>query len=194
MANDLIIKATSLMLAVGIVGSAAWLMSRPGTMDSIKQAETRSVVHTPTPAIKEMKNRSYIASIETKPAAEQPTGIIKCQSGGKTTYSDKKCADTERQTAIVMQEASGGFVSPNKQTIAETRARIRENIQRPGVVAMAGESTPATTSNTQGQCYYLAEEIKSIDAASNIGQTSQSQEQLRIRRQDVRARMYRLGC
>ncbi|WP_148264820.1 hypothetical protein [Collimonas fungivorans] len=194
MANDLIIKGTSLMLAVGIVGGAVWLMSGPTTMDSINQAETKSVVRTPNPAVKDMKNRSYIASMETKPATEQPTGIIKCKSGGKTTYSDKKCAGAEQQTAMVIKETSGGFVSPNQQTIADTRARIRADIQRPGIVTMAGESTQAITSNMQGQCYYLAEEIKSIDAASNIGQTSQSQQQLRIRRQDVRARMYRLGC
>lgn len=194
MANDLIIKATSLMLAVGIVGGAVWLMSGPTTMDSINQAETKNVVRTSPPAIKDMKNRSYIASMESKPATEQPTGIIKCQSGGKTTYSDKKCAGAEQQTAIVIKETSGGFVSPDQQTIADTRARIREDIQRPGIVTMAGESKPATTSNTQGQCYYLAEEIKSIDAGSNIGQSSWSQEQLRIRRLDVRNRMYRLGC
>ncbi|SFD01007.1 hypothetical protein [Collimonas sp. OK412] len=194
MANDLIIKATSLMLAVGIVGGAVWLMSGPTTMDSINQAETKNVVRTSPPAIKDMKNRSYIASMESKPATEQPTGIIKCQSGGKTTYSDKKCAGAEQQTAIVIKETSGGFVSPDQQTIADTRARIREDIQRPGIVTMASESKPATTSNTQGQCYYLAEEIKSIDAGSNIGQSSWSQEQLRIRRLDVRNRMYRLGC
>jgi hypothetical protein len=182
------------MLAVGIVGGAVWLMSGPTTMDSINQAETKNVVRTSPPAIKDMNNRSYIASMESKPATEQPTGIIKCQSGGKTTYSDKKCAGAEQQTAIVIKETSGGFVSPDQQTIADTRARIREDIQRPGIVTMASESKPATTSNTQGQCYYLAEEIKSIDAGSNIGQSSWSQEQLRIRRLDVRNRMYRLGC
>ena len=195
MANDLIIKTTSLILAVGIVGSAVWLMNVPiKIMDSANQIKTQRIANTPTSSVKDIKNRSYIASMETKPATEQPTGIIKCQSGGKTTYSDKKCAGAEQQTSIIVKETSGGLISPDQQTIADTRARIREDIQRPGIIAMAGESKPATTSNTQGQCYYLAEEIKSIDAGSNIGQSSWSQEQLRVRRLDVRNRMYRLGC
>jgi len=37
---------------------------------------------------------------------------------------------TEQQTDIVVKETSGGFVSPNQQTIADTRARIRADMRR----------------------------------------------------------------
>lgn len=195
MAKDVITRVASLALALGIVGSAIWIMSMPAkVLDSGKSAENSADINQVAVTATDKKNRSYIAETQAEPTTSQSIGIVKCQSGGKTTYSNKKCADTERQTSVPIKETSGGFVSPDQQTIADTRAQIRAEIQRPGFVAMAGESTPAMTSNTQGQCYYLNEEIKSIDSASNIRQSGWSQDQLRVRRLDVRNRMYRLGC
>jgi len=187
----------SLLLASGIVGGGIYIMSR-STSDISAKAENTDIPEndiTYEPQTYK-KDRSYGTNLSTQDTSEVviPGSINKCQSGGKITYSDKGCKSTERQVVADIRETSGGFVSPDQQTIANTRAQIRAEIQRPGFAAMAGESTPATSSNTQGQCYYLKEEIKSIDNASNVGQTSWSQEQLRLRRLDVRNRMYRLGC
>ena len=195
MVKDVITKVASLALALGIVGGAIWIMSMPAkVLDSGNSAENSVDINQTAVTTSDKKNRSYIGSMQAESTTNQPIGIVKCQSGGKTTYSDKKCAGIEHQTSVVIKETSGGFVSPDAQTIADTRAQIRAEIRQPGFVAMAGESTPAMTSNTQGQCYYLNEEIKSIDSASNIGQSGWSQDQLRLRRLDVRNRMYRLGC
>lgn len=181
--KNLLSMAISLALAVSIVGAGIYVMWH-STSDITQET------------IAYKSNESYGTNLGTQATPESVSsgGIVKCESNGKTTYSDKKCQQAEHQVAVNIKETSGGFVSPDQQTIADTRARIRADIQRPGFVAMAGESTPAITNNTQGQCYYLAEEIKSIDSASNIGQSGWSQEQLRLRRLDVRNRMYRLGC
>lgn len=187
----------SLLLATGIVGGGIYIMSRSTSDISAKAKNTNipenDIAHEP-PTYKQ--DRSYGTNLSTQDTSEVviPGSINKCQSGGKITYSDKGCKSTEHQVVADIRETSGGFVSPDAQTIANTRAQIREEIRQPGFVATAGESTPAMTSNTQGQCYYSREEIKSIDSASNVGQTSWSQEQLRLRRLDVRNRMYRLGC
>jgi len=91
---------------------------------------------------------------------------------------------------VDIRETSGGFVSPDQQTIAATRARIDEDIQRPGNVATTGR----TTANNNQACPYLEAEINAIDAASKQGQDWRSQERLRIRREKVRTDQYRAGC
>jgi len=201
MGRDLITKATSIVMALGIVGGAVWLMStQTQTVDSTNSVNTQSKntaateIAQTTKAYK--KDRSYGTNLGIQSTSELAAsgGIVKCESGGKVTYSDKGCKPTDRQVIADIRETSGGFVSPDAQTIADTRTQIRAEIRQPGFVAMAGESAPAMTSNTQGQCYYLNEEIKSIDSASNIGQSGWSQDQLRLRRLDVRNRMYRLSC
>ncbi|NKI72250.1 hypothetical protein GN109_22750 [Collimonas pratensis] len=184
--KNIVSMAVSMTLAIAIVGGGIYLMS-----NSTHDIKTKS-----NPAKIEIQAAKHAAALETAQTARvmQRGEIVKCESGGKATYSDTPCPTSSHTETVAIHESSGGFVSPDKDTIADTRARIQAEIKRPGFVAMAGESSPALTSNTQGQCYYLAEEIKSIDSASNQRQSGWSQDQLRLRRLDVRNRMYRLGC
>jgi hypothetical protein len=189
--KNLVSMAVSATLATAIVGGGIYLMSK-STYDIKTQPGPTQIE--PQAAQATTDDYGIAPETQTNTGALQPSEIVKCESQGKTTYSDAQCPTSSHTAAVTIHETSGGFVSPDQQTIADTRARIRADIQQPGFVAMAGESTPKITSNTQGQCYYLADEIKAIDAASNIGQSWESQQQLRTRRLDVRNRMYRLGC
>ncbi|WP_128083038.1 hypothetical protein [Collimonas arenae] len=189
--KNLVSMAVSATLATAIVGGGIFLMS-----NSTYEIPTKRAPAEMKPETSAHSDESYATASEKRATgtAMQPWKIVKCESGGKTIYTDAPCPTSSHTEQVTMHDTSGGFVSPDKNTIADTRARIQAEIKQPGFVAMAGESTPALTSNTQGQCYYLAEEIKSIDSASNIKQSSWSQDQLRARRLDVRNRMYRLGC
>ncbi|WP_211474320.1 hypothetical protein [Collimonas humicola] len=189
--RNLVSMAVSMALALVIVGGGIYLMANSTSDIAVVHGPAKIESQSVRPA-----NENYAAALETPQDAMtvQPGQIVKCESNGKATYTDKPCPTSTRTETVKIHETSGGFVSPDKNTIADTRARIDAEIKTPGFVAMAGESAPGLTSNTQGQCYYLAEEIKSIDSASNIKQSGWSQEQLRLRRFDVRNRMYRLGC
>lgn len=183
--------AVSMTLAITIVGGGLYLMSN-STYDVTTRKERAQQELTSVHS--ESEDHAAPAEVQQQAAGVQPGQIVKCQSGGKAIYTDQPCPGSTHMETVQIHETSGGFVSPDKVAIADARARIDAEIKKPGFVAMAGESTPVLTSNTQGQCYYLAEEIKSIDSASNIRQSGWSQEQLRLRRLDVRNRMYRLGC
>ncbi|PUA18682.1 hypothetical protein [Glaciimonas sp. PCH181] len=203
MHNDLISRIVSLVLAIGIVTGIVWMMSK-----SIVFPEK---VKTPTPAASEpmpssAKNNAYSPPPNTDPArtfsqelpqppqAAQSGQIYKCESNHKATYSDQKCLSTEQTTTVKIRESSGGFVSPDQQTIAETRERIRLGMSDPGAAVITNKRVSGMTNNMQGQCYYLANEIDVIDATSRHRLTGQEQQRLRIRRGDIRARQYRLGC
>lgn len=189
--KNIVSMAVSMTLAIAIVGGGIYLMS----------TSTYELKAMPDPAKIEIQAAQHAAENHTAAQETAQTAramqrgeIVKCESGGKATYSDTPCPTSSHTETVAIHETSGGFVSPDKDTIADTRTRIQAEIKRPGFVAMAGESSPALTSNTQGQCYYLAEEVKSIDSASNQRQSGWSQDQLRLRRLDLRNRMYRLGC
>ncbi|HWX00720.1 hypothetical protein [Collimonas sp.] len=189
--KNLVSMAVSATLATAIVGGGIYLMSKSTYDLSAKPDPAKIDIQTTLPTD---ENYATPSEAQANTRGIQPGKIVKCESGGKTTYSDAPCPTSSHTAQVTIQETSGGFVSPDKETIADTRAHIQAEIKQPGFVAMAGASTPSLTSNTQGECYYLAEEIKSIDSASNIKQSGWSQDQLRSRRLDVRNRMYRLGC
>ncbi|MFC5475917.1 hypothetical protein [Paraherbaspirillum soli] len=184
-------KTINLVFCIGlsttIVGGLVWVMQK--SMSPIK------VSVEPTPEQSKPKMISEGAQEFAPPQVVEsniPGQIFKCHSGGKITYSDKKC--TQAATVVTIHESSGGFVSPDRTVIADARARIRADIQREGSVAATNQGQGATNSNNQYECNYLSQRVKDIDESSRMAQSGQSQQALRLNRQDARDRQFRLGC
>ena len=191
MRSDLIGKIISFILALGVVATLFWVIS---TSINFPQKDTSQ----PSPQITDTSSKASItpngpSNQEQNQTAQtdQQNQIYKCVANNQASYSDQKCGDTQRTTAVNIRETSGGFISPDPQTIANTRAKIRTDMQQPGATAIVAEST---TNNPSYECPYLAAEINAIDAASRERHTGQEQQRLRLRREEVRTREFRLGC
>ena len=203
MRSDLTGKIVSFALAVGIVTSLFWVMSRSTipvqeTVPPLLQ-ESSSYSNSDNRDLDMPKNRetdtsSYHPQTQAT-EADQRRQIYKCElssgSSHQANYSDQKCSDTQRTTTINVRETSGGFISPDPQTIANTRAKIRTDMQQPSATAIVNE---LAVNHPQYPCPFLASEINAIDAASKERNSGQAQQQLRLRREQVRTQQFRLGC
>ncbi|MGZ9709572.1 hypothetical protein ACXX82_01965 [Glaciimonas sp. GNP009] len=184
-------KIISFALALGVVSALFWVMSTSINLPQ-KDKPQPSPQTTDTPSKASLApnnppNREPNQTIQS----DQQNQIYKCRTNNRASYSDQKCGDTQRTTTVNIHETSGGFISPDPHTIADTRAKIRTEMQQPGATAIVSDST---TNNPPYECTYLAAEINAIDAASRERHTGQEQQRLRLRREEVRTREFRLGC
>jgi len=174
-------------LALAIVSGFAWVMfksTRPLDLGHSLAAKATDMMQLNTPS------ETRISNPQQQTESDEPGKIYKCGPAKKPTYSDKKCPDTERSAIVDTRETSGGFISPNPQAIADTRAKTEDDMQQPGAVAMTSETT-----STSGQgCSYLSAELIVIDATARHALSGYVQEQLRLRREEIRTRQFRLGC
>lgn len=126
--------------------------------------------------------------------------IYKCVEKKKTTYSESPCRENAYdQNVFVTRDENMGTVSPDRETIEATRARIREDISAPTYTrdeTRNGSSTTTTTTTVNrppGQdfdnrmiCEAAANEIQAIDSAAR--QPSSPYKQDRLRTQKIKAR------
>lgn len=191
MRSDLTGKIISFALALGIVTGLLWVMS---TSTIFPQVDKSPPLPTPTDSSSNASlaptNPSYREQNQTT-QSDQQHQIYKCETNHQASYSDQQCGNTQRTTTINIRETSRGFISPDPQTIADTRAKIRTEMQQSSATAIIAQSP---THNPSYECSFLAEEINAIDAASRERHTGQEQQQLRLRREQARTREFRLGC
>ena len=190
MRNDMISRIVSFLLAIGIVAGIVWMMSN--SVNFAGKGATPASENTTTESRTAMEPNGTL-NRNTQQAAEvdEPGQIYKCMSNNKATYSDKKCLTSENATRVRVRETSGGFASPDAQTIADTRARIRAEMQQSNTAVVGNKVGPSIASD---ECGYLSDQINAIDSDSRQRHTGQGQQQLRISREQIRTRQFRLGC
>ncbi|MFC5475886.1 hypothetical protein [Paraherbaspirillum soli] len=120
--------------------------------------------------------------------------IYKCQSGGDTLYSDEKCPSAAQTTELMIEDTSGGFVSPDAATIAASMAQMRSDTPSDGTAAVIGKKPDRTATDVQWTCRKLAQRINKIDSASHINASRKSQQKLKIERKQLAAKQQKLKC
>jgi hypothetical protein len=153
---------------------------------------------------------STLAVLQT--VAANASDIYKCVAAGKTTYSDKVCGKPGAVTEVEIQHAKG-IVSPDRQTVADTRARIQDQmwvdegprrtrtrtITRNGVSnTYAVSSAPAPVAvvmpvNVE-RCSQFDEKLRDLDAMARQPQTGPMQDWIKSEKVNVQAQRAALHC
>ena len=144
--------------------------------------------------------------------AQEPSGIYKCVVAGKTTYSDKLCGKHGSVAEIEIHHAKG-VVSPDRQTVADTRARIQDQmwvddgpgrtrtrtITRNGVtntyaVSSAPTSVAAVMPVNVERCSQFDQRLRDLDAMARQPQTGQMQDWIKSEKVKVQSERAALHC
>ena len=144
--------------------------------------------------------------------AQEASGIFKCVVAGKTIYSDKVCGKPGSIAEVEIHHAKG-VISPDRQTVADTRARIQDQMwvdEEPGrtrtrTITRNGvgntysvSSTPASVAvimpaNVE-RCSQINQKILDLDAMARQPQTGQMQDWIKNEKIIVQSRRAAMHC
>ena len=134
--------------------------------------------------------------------------IYKCVEKGKTLYSESPCRENAyNKDLFIARDEKMGNVSPDRETIEATRARIREDISAPTSTQQTsrnGRTTNTTTTTTSQPpapafdkrfiCEAAENEIKSIDAQARQPNSAYTQDTLKNQKIRVQQRQSQYKC
>ena len=144
-------------------------------------------------------------------SAQEGSGIYKCVVAGKTIYSDSVCGKPGSVAEVEIHHAKG-VVSPDRQTIADTRARIQDQMwvdEGPGrtktrTITRNGVSNTYSVASAPGpaavvmpinveRCSQFDQKLRDLDAMARQPQTGQMQDWIKSEKvvtQSQRATMH----
>ena len=144
--------------------------------------------------------------------AQERSSIYKCIIAGKTTYSDNVCGKPGSNAALEIHHARG-IVSPDRQTVADTRARIQDQMwvdEEPGrertrTITRNGVANTFTVSNRTGpaavvmplnveRCNQAGQTLQDLDAMARKPQSGQMQDWIKSEKIKVQAQSAALNC
>lgn len=125
--------------------------------------------------------------------------IYKCLVKGKTIYSESPCkANTYNENVFEVNNERMGNVSPDRETIEATRARIRDGMNTPGAKGISTGSTTQTTTTTTfnktAVCNSIEDEIRHLDSRARQPISGWEQDQIKQQKQDAHKRKSQYGC
>lgn len=121
--------------------------------------------------------------------------IYKCVVKGKTIYSESPCKENAyNENIFEVNNERMGNVSPDRQTIEETRARIRHDMNKPNAQSTSTGKATRTTSNKNFVCTSIEEEIKNLDSAARQPISGWQQDQIKNQKMDAQRRKNEYGC
>ena len=144
--------------------------------------------------------------------AQEASGIYKCVIAGKTIYSGTVCGKPGTVAEVKIRHAKG-VVSPDRQTIADTRARIQDQMwvdEAPGrtrtrTITQDGVSNTYSVSNTQppvavvmpinvDRCSEFDRRLRDLDAMARLPQTGQMQDWIKGEKIKVQSHRAETHC
>lgn len=121
--------------------------------------------------------------------------IYKCVDKGKTIYSESPCKkNAYHENILEVNSDRMGNVSPDRQTIEETRARIREDMNRPNAQGTSTGRAARATSNKNFVCTSIDEEIRNLDSAARQPISGWQQDQIKDQKSNAQRRKSEYGC
>lgn len=144
--------------------------------------------------------------------AQEASGIFKCIVAGKTIYSDKVCGKPGSITEVEIYHAKG-VVGPDRQTIADTLARIQDQMwvdEEPGrtrtrTVTRNGVSNAYSVSRTPApvavvmpvnveRCSQFDQKLHDLDALARQPQSGQMQDWIKNEKVSVQSQRAAMHC
>lgn len=124
--------------------------------------------------------------------------IYKCIVKGKTIYSESPCKENAYNVNVFeVNHDRVGTVSPDRETIDSTRARIRADMNAPGAQGISTGTTTRTTTTTSNKtavCSSIEDEIRHMDARARQPLTGWEQDQIKQQKSDAQKRKNQYGC
>ena len=153
----------------------------------------------------------YVLSA-TSVSAQEGSGIYKCVVAGKTIYSDTVC-DKAGAVAEVKIHHAKGIVSPNRQTIDDTRAKIQDQMwvdEEPGrtrtrTITLDGVSNTYSVSSAPKpkvvvmpvnveRCGQFDQRLRDLDAMARQPQTGQMQDWIKSEKVNAQSQRAAMQC
>lgn len=146
--------------------------------------------------------------LSTMQTAYGQNRIYKCVEKGKTLYSESQCKENAyNENLFIARDEKMGSVSPDRETIEATRARIREDISTPPSTQQTtrnGSSTTTTTTTvTQPPapafdkrmiCEATENEIKAIETQARQANSAYTQDALKEQKTKAQQRQSQYKC
>lgn len=145
-------------------------------------------------------------------SAQESSGIFKCVIAGKTTYSDKACGKPGSAVEIEVHHAKG-VVGPDRQTVADTRARIQDQMwvdEEPGrartrTISRNGVSNTYSVSSTPAaaavvmpvnveRCSQFNQQLRDLDAMARRPQTGPMQDWIKGEKVKAQSQSAAMHC
>ena len=133
--------------------------------------------------------------------------IYKCVEKGKTLYSESPCKENAyNQNVFIAKDERMGNVSPDRETIEATRARIREEMKpnTNSVTTKNGDTITTTTTTIRSPaspsfdkkliCEKEEKKILAIDSAARQPNSPYEQDRLKQRKTEVRQKQSQYKC
>jgi hypothetical protein len=175
------------VLAIAIVSGTLLLMSNSLLPIHFEATQpTKQTIETNRATVVPRYEQNEVTELKN---SANSTGIQKCTSNGKTTYSDAPCPNGTKTSSVEMHVAAG-IVSPSRETIEATRAQIRNDIRND----VGPSGIIQTTAPDQETCDWLKKRADQLDSQSRHRQSSWSQDQIRFEKQRVRDQQFRTQC
>lgn len=145
-------------------------------------------------------------------AAQDASGIYKCVVAGKTTYSDKVCGKPGTIAEVEIHHTKG-VVSPDRQTVADTRARIQDQMwvdEEPGrartrTITRDGVTNTYTVASRPApvaivmplnveRCSQLSQTLHDLDVMARKPQTWQIQDWIKSEKVSTQSQSAAMHC
>jgi hypothetical protein len=123
------------------------------------------------------------------PRVDEPPPIYRCQSGGRTSYSNEPCPGS----AIVQGSAVEGFDTRPSERLARLVAAGRADVD-PASDSTARAGAPTVTPAVSVECANMRRQIVDLDRFLRQPNAIPVLDDARQRRQDIRTSMARLHC
>lgn len=127
--------------------------------------------------------------VESQASPEGRRTIRKCVQDGKVTFTDNPCPDGATHASVTVNTANVGTVAPKV-----TQAPVQQIPQPIAPIQVPTSQASSSPSIKQMECPILDMEIKQIDSLSRQPLSGQAQDNLNMRRNQVRSRQFDLRC
>jgi hypothetical protein len=190
----------SVVLAIGVVGTALWVADQSLTANSPKSVgqgtehgyagskmhKTHSAENSESSITDANSNKN-----PTNPASTAAASISKCAINGKTVYSDQGCPDGAKGRTVALHD-SAGIVSPPKENLAELTAKRKASEQ--AYTLQLQQQVASIGSSNRFECEELDKRIASLDAMARQPQSGGMQDWIKDQRKAVRDRQFAIHC
>lgn len=175
------------LLALGLAGLYVLRMHRasvPAAPAATVTAPAPSAARTAPPATtpQQAPARAPVA----RPSRGPETVVTRCESGGRTTFTDGDCAPGARASELRVQR---------DLNLADGASHLpRARLTHAPAAGQAPQQRGAGSAGREAECSALGQRIQGLDAQARQPQSARMQDWISARRHEARSRQFALRC